>query len=139
MGASLGALFAGDYLTLFIFWEVMAFSSVFLVWYRKEQRSIDAGYRYLLVHVFGGLLFFTGMMLYYAKTGSLAFEHILPANAGLAEYLILAGFCSQRGRITSPRLAAGCLSRGDGGGCGVHVRLYDKNGRLCPCQGVCRI
>jgi multicomponent Na+:H+ antiporter subunit D len=92
IGASLGALFAGDYLTLFIFWEIMAFSSVFLVWYRKEKRSIDAGYRYLLVHIFGGLLFFTGMMLYYAKTGNLAFEHILPANAGLPEYLILAGF-----------------------------------------------
>jgi multicomponent Na+:H+ antiporter subunit D len=93
IGASLGAIFAGDYLTLFIFWEIMAFSSVFLVWYRREQRSIDAGYRYLLMHVFGGLLFFTGMMFYYAKTGNLAFEHILPANAGLPEYLILAGFC----------------------------------------------
>jgi len=92
IGASLGALFAGDYLTLFIFWESMAFSSVFLIWYRKEKRSIDAGYRYLLVHIFGGLLFFTGMILYYAKTGNLAFEHILPANAGLPEYLILAGF-----------------------------------------------
>ncbi len=69
IGSSLGAIFAGDYLTLFIFWEIMAFSSVFLVWYRREKRSIDAGYRYLLVHVFGGLLFFTGMMLYYFKTG----------------------------------------------------------------------
>jgi multicomponent Na+:H+ antiporter subunit D len=62
VGSSLGAIFAGDYLTLFIFWEAMAFSSVFLVWYRKEKRSVDAGYRYLLMHVFGGLLFFTGMM-----------------------------------------------------------------------------
>ncbi|MDI9558153.1 MAG: Na+/H+ antiporter subunit D, partial [Pseudomonadota bacterium] len=57
VGASLGAIFAGDYLTLFIFWEIMAFSSVFLVWYRKEKKSITAGYRYLLVHVFGGLCF----------------------------------------------------------------------------------
>lgn len=92
VGGSLGAIFAGDYLTLFIFWEMMAFSSVFLVWYRKEKKSIDAGYRYLLVHVFGGLLFFTGMMLYYYKTGNLLFEHILPVDAGVAEYLILAGF-----------------------------------------------
>jgi multicomponent Na+:H+ antiporter subunit D len=92
VGSSLGAIFAGDYLTLFIFWEIMAFSSVFLVWYRREKRSIDAGFRYLLVHVFGGLLFFTGMMLYYAKTGNLVFNSILPANAGLPEYLILAGF-----------------------------------------------
>ncbi len=92
IGSSLGAIFAGDYFTVFIFWEIMAFSSVFLVWYRKEKKSIDAGYRYLLVHVFGGLLFFTGMMLYYYKTGNLLFNKVSQANAGLAEYLILAGF-----------------------------------------------
>jgi multicomponent Na+:H+ antiporter subunit D len=44
------------------------------------------------VHVFGGLLFFTGMMLYYYKTGSFAFSSIVPASAGLPEYLILSGF-----------------------------------------------
>jgi multicomponent Na+:H+ antiporter subunit D len=65
---------------------------VFLVWYGRTKKSIDAGFRYLLVHVFGGLLFFTGMMLYYYKTGSLAFNAIVPANASLAEYLILCGF-----------------------------------------------
>jgi multicomponent Na+:H+ antiporter subunit D len=32
------------------------------------------------------------MMLYYYKTGNLLFDQILPANAGVAEYLILAGF-----------------------------------------------
>ena len=92
IGGSLGAVFAGDYLTLFIFWEVMAFSSVFLVWYRKEERSVQAGYRYLLVHVFGGLCLFMGMMLYYGKTGSFVFTRILQDQAGLAEYLILIGF-----------------------------------------------
>ncbi|HLA04554.1 MAG TPA: Na(+)/H(+) antiporter subunit D [Syntrophales bacterium] len=92
VGGSLGAIFAGDYLTLFIFWEIMAFSSVFLIWYRKEKRSIEAGFRYLLVHVFGGLCLFTGMMLHYHQTGSLAFVNILPAGASLPQYLILAGF-----------------------------------------------
>ncbi len=92
VGSSLGAIFAGDYLTLFIFWEIMAFSSVFLIWYRKKQKSTDAGYRYLLVHVFGGLLFFTGMMLYYFKTGNLLFDRVSQGSAGLEEYLILAGF-----------------------------------------------
>ncbi len=97
IGASLGAIFAGDYLTLFIFWEIMAFSSVFLVWYRREQRSIDAGYRYLLMHVFGGLLFFTGMMLYYAKTGNLAFEQYTPCQRGSSRNILsLPGFASTR-------------------------------------------
>lgn len=92
VGASLGAIFSGDYLTLFIFWELMAFSSVFLVWYRREKKSIDAGFRYLMVHVFGGLLFFTGMILYYYKTGDLVFTRIFQNQAGIAEYFILAGF-----------------------------------------------
>ncbi len=92
VGSSLGAIFAGDYFTLFIFWEIMAFSSVFLVWYRRTKKSLDAGFRYLLVHVFGGLLFFTGMMLYHYKTGSLAFNAVAPGSASLAEYLILCGF-----------------------------------------------
>ena len=92
VGSSLGAVFGGDYFTVFIFWEIMAFSSVFLVWYRANKRSIDAGFRYLLVHIFGGLLFFTGMMLYYYKVGNLLFLANQPGNAGLPEYLILAGF-----------------------------------------------
>lgn len=92
VGSSLGALFAGDYLTLFLFWEIMAFSSVLLIWYRRTPAAIDAGFRYLLVHVFGGLCLFTGIMLVYFKTGDLEFTAFLPAEAGLAEYLVLAGF-----------------------------------------------
>jgi multicomponent Na+:H+ antiporter subunit D len=92
VGSSLGAVFAGDYLTLFIFWEVMAFSSVFLIWYRRQQKAVEAGYRYLLYHVFGGLLLFAGMMFYYQKTGSFAFNGISPSGASWPEYLILAGF-----------------------------------------------
>ncbi len=92
VGGSLGAVFAGDYLTLFIFWETMAFSSVFLIWYGKRPQSVAAGYRYLLFHVFGGLLLFAGMMFYYAKTGSFAFNAISPSGASWPEYLILAGF-----------------------------------------------
>ena len=92
VGASLGAIFAGDYLTLFIFWEIMAFSSVFLVWYRKEKKSIEAGFRYLLFHVFGGLLFFTGHDALLPRRAASSSTSILPANASWPEYLILAGF-----------------------------------------------
>ena len=92
VGGALGAVFAGDYLTLFIFWEIMAFSSVFLIWYRREKKSIEAGYRYLLFHVFGGLLLFSGLLLNYQQTGSMAFTSLLPMNASWPQYLILAGF-----------------------------------------------
>src|SRR5512140_2249158 len=55
VAGSIGAIYAGDFATLFLFWEVMAFSSVFLVWFRGRKESLPAGFRYLLVHVAGGL------------------------------------------------------------------------------------
>ena len=65
VGGSLGVTLCGDYLTLFIFWEMMAFASTFLVWYRKKRRSIEAGFRYLLVHTAGGLVLLAGIFLRY--------------------------------------------------------------------------
>ncbi len=92
VAGSLGVTLAGDYLTLFIFWELMAFASTFLIWYRKKKKSIEAGYRYLLVHTAGGLILLGGIFLHYKSTGDLTFTQILPKDAGIAEYLIMIGF-----------------------------------------------
>jgi len=92
VAGSLGVTFAGDYLTLFIFWELMAVSSVFLIWYRRKKASIKAGFRYLLVHTAGGLVLLAGILLKYQATKSMAFGPISPEGAGLAEYLIMTGF-----------------------------------------------
>ncbi len=92
VGGSLGVVFAGDYVTVFIFWEMMAFASVFLIWFRREPASLKAGFRYLLMHVFGGLLLLAGIFLHYIHAGNMDFVLIPKASAGLAEYLILAGF-----------------------------------------------
>ncbi len=92
VAGSIGAIFAGDLLTLFLFWEVMAFSSVFLIWFRGREQSLAAGYRYLLVHVAGGVSLLAGIVLHHAATGSFAFEHFEVHNAHLAEWLILIGF-----------------------------------------------
>lgn len=92
VAGSLGTTLAGDYLTVFIFWELMAFASVFLVWYRKRKRSIEAGYRYLLVHTFGGLVLLGGIFLRYQNVGDLTFDLISVDHATLADYLIMIGF-----------------------------------------------
>jgi multicomponent Na+:H+ antiporter subunit D len=92
VAGSLGVTLAGDYLTLFIFWELMAFASVFLVWYRRKRRSMEAGFRYLMVHVAGGLILFAGIFLRYQALHDLHFTRILVPDAGLAEYLIMIGF-----------------------------------------------
>ncbi|MBI5016847.1 MAG: Na(+)/H(+) antiporter subunit D [Deltaproteobacteria bacterium] len=92
VAGSLGVTLAGDYLTLFVFWELMAVASTFLVWLRRRPESTAAGYRYLLVHVAGGLILMAGIFLRYGATGSLAVGRILPEHADLAAYLILIGF-----------------------------------------------
>ena len=52
-GSALGVTFAGDLFTLYIFWEIMAISAVFLIWARKTEAAISAGWRYLLFHIVG--------------------------------------------------------------------------------------
>jgi multicomponent Na+:H+ antiporter subunit D len=89
---SLGAIFAGDLLTLFLFWEVMAFSSVFLIWFRRRPESTAAGFRYLLVHVAGGLSLLAGIILHVKATGSTMFTAFDVHHTTGAGYLILIGF-----------------------------------------------
>jgi multicomponent Na+:H+ antiporter subunit D len=90
---SLGAIYAGDYLTLFVFWELMAFSSVFLVWFRREPESLAAGFRYLLVHTAGGLALLAGIVLLGREPGgSLAFVAFDVHHPSAAAWLVLAGF-----------------------------------------------
>ena len=92
VAGSLGVTLAGDYLTLFVFWELMAFASTFLIWYRKKKRSIEAGYRYLLVHTAGGLVLLAGIFLLYQSGHDLSFGVFSQEGAGWAEYLIMIGF-----------------------------------------------
>jgi multicomponent Na+:H+ antiporter subunit D len=91
-GGSLGAIYAGDLLTLFVFWEVMALSSVFLIWFRRSPQSPAAGFRYLLVHMAGGVALLTGIVLHLQATGSLAFVAFEVKQMTPATWLILTGF-----------------------------------------------
>jgi multicomponent Na+:H+ antiporter subunit D len=89
-GSALGLTFAGDFITVFAFWEAMAVSSVFLIMYQKGERALNSGFRYLMVHLFGGACLLAGIIIYVGKTGSTQFTQI---NFGdLSSYLILLGF-----------------------------------------------
>ncbi len=88
-----GSVFAADYPTLFIFWELMSVSSTFLVWLRRAPASTRAGFRYFLFHTFGGLLLLAGLLLRYKATGSWAFDAVSPNDAKIYDYLTMLGFC----------------------------------------------
>jgi len=93
VAGSIGAIYAGDLLTLFLFWELMAFSSVFLIWFRGREESLGAGFRYLLVHVAGGVSLLAGIILHYhATNGDLTFGLFDVAHPTPAAWLIVIGF-----------------------------------------------
>ncbi len=93
VAGSIGVIFSGDFVVLFLFWELMAFASVFLVWFRRGPKSMATGYRYILVHTLGGLFLLAGFVLRYQATGGdLTFGPMEVANPDLATWLILLGF-----------------------------------------------
>lgn len=93
IAGAFGCTFAGDYLTLFIFWELMSVSSTFLVWLRRAPASTKAGMRYLLFHILGGLFLLGGLLLRYQVTHDFAFVAVDPSAARYYDILIMIGFC----------------------------------------------
>ncbi len=91
-GAALGVTFAGDLLSLYVFWELLAISSVLLIWQCRKPAAVAAGFRYLLIHVFGGLILLAGIILHWSQTGSIAFVEMGPFASGPAWVLILLAF-----------------------------------------------
>lgn len=89
-GSAVGALFAGDLITLFVFWELTAISSVFLIWSRRTDRAYAAGMRYLIVQVCSGMILLAGILIHLRETGSIAFE-VLGLN-GLGTTLVFIAF-----------------------------------------------
>jgi Formate hydrogenlyase subunit 3/Multisubunit Na+/H+ antiporter, MnhD subunit len=89
---SLGVIYSGDYLSLFFFWEMMAFASVFLIWFRRGLNSPAVGYRYLIIHTIGGVILLAGILLRYQSTGTIAFDLLDVARPEFSTWLIMIGF-----------------------------------------------
>jgi multicomponent Na+:H+ antiporter subunit D len=100
-GAAIGVTLAGDLLTVFIFWELMAIGSTLVIWSAGSEASRRASGRYLALHLLGGMLLFAGVAGHFAQTGDLAFGRMTLDTP--AEWLILAGFLLNAG---APPLSA---------------------------------
>jgi len=75
-GSAICATFAGDLITLFVFWELMAIGSTLVVWTGRQKDSGPAGWRYAAVHFVGGALMLAGIAAYAAQGGDFA----IPVN-----------------------------------------------------------
>lgn len=89
-GAAISAVFAGDMITLFVFWELTAISAVFHIWASRTEAAYRAGMRYLIIQVGSGVFLLAGVILYANATGSIAFGYL--GLNGLATTLILIAF-----------------------------------------------
>ena len=89
-GGAIAAVFAGDMITLFIFFEVAAVASVFLIWARRTERAFAAGMRYLIFQIGAGVILLAGLLIHFSVTGSINFDKLgLDAPGGI---LILIAF-----------------------------------------------
>lgn len=89
-GSAMGVVMAGDLITLFFFWEMLTMGAVLCLLARKTPASGRAAMRYLLVHVFGGVVLLAGLVLHLAAGGSTAFDRI--ELEGIGPWLMLFGF-----------------------------------------------
>ncbi|MEM7661944.1 MAG: Na(+)/H(+) antiporter subunit D [Pseudomonadota bacterium] len=75
-GAAVSATFVGDFMSLFLFWELTAVSSVFLILQTGTRAAYGAAMRYLGVQVLSGVLLLFGAAQLYAATGSVALREL---------------------------------------------------------------
>lgn len=88
-GGAIGVSFAGDLIVMFIFWELMALSSVVVVWSGGTLGAKRAGIRYIVMHLLGGLLLKVGIEGITMHTGSMEIRALTLDN--LNAWLVFAG------------------------------------------------
>jgi multicomponent Na+:H+ antiporter subunit D len=81
-GSAIGAVFAGDLITLFFYWEGTAIASVFLIWARRTEGAFNTGMRYLVIQIGSGVVLLAGVALLYRETGSITFGAITLGSLG---------------------------------------------------------
>jgi multicomponent Na+:H+ antiporter subunit D len=100
-GSAIGVTLAGDLITVFVFWELMAVGSTLVIWSAGTPAAWAASRRYVAVHLAGGVILFAGITGHILTTGELGFTAM--GTDSVAHWLILAGFLINAG---APPLSA---------------------------------
>lgn len=86
---AIGVSFAGDLITLFLFWEFMALFSTLVVWSGGTEHARRAGIRYAVVHLLGGIVLKSGIIGLAVQTGSIEVQALTLES--VSTWLILIG------------------------------------------------
>ncbi|MCK5167237.1 MAG: Na+/H+ antiporter subunit D, partial [Rhodospirillaceae bacterium] len=94
-GSAIGVAFAGDLITMFIFWELMAIGSSMVIWSAMTQSSYKSSMRYIMMHLFGGVILMIGVVAHAVNTGSIEFTAMELGSFGT--WMMLIGFLINAG------------------------------------------
>jgi multicomponent Na+:H+ antiporter subunit D len=89
-GSAIGAVFSGELVSLFFYWEGTAIASVFLIWARRTEASYHTGMRYLIIQISSGVILLAGLGVQFQTTGSIAFDKM--ELSSVASWLIFIAF-----------------------------------------------
>lgn len=100
-GSAIGVTLAGDLISVFVFWELMAIGSTLVIWSEGSAVAYRASVRYLMIHLLGGVILMAGIAGHVAEFGTIEFTRMTLDSP--SHWLILAGFLVNAG---APPLSA---------------------------------
>jgi multicomponent Na+:H+ antiporter subunit D len=86
---AIGVCFAGDLITMFLYWELMAIFSTIVVWCGGTPGARAAGIRYAIMHLLGGVILKVGIEGVVIGTGSIQIQPLLATD--FSTWMILIG------------------------------------------------
>jgi multicomponent Na+:H+ antiporter subunit D len=91
LGAVQGTVFAKDLISFYVFLEMTTVATYFLIIHKRNIKTFQAGYKYILITLIGAFLILLSIILVYADTGS--YEVIVVTKSGgfIAPVLFLLG------------------------------------------------
>ncbi len=128
-GSAVGVTLAGDLITVFVFWELMAVGSTLVIWSAGTRMAYAASLRYVMIHLLGGVILFAGIAGHLTESGDAAFGRM--TTDSISHWLILAGFLINAGAPPPVRVAARRLPRGLLERHRFPFGFYDQGGGLC--------
>jgi len=103
LSTTLGVFLAGDFLTLFVFFEALGLTGLLFVLHEGSARARRAAVKYFWMTFVGGVALLAGILLLAGQTGSSAMTPLTqaadPALVGLALLLMLVGFGVKAGML----------------------------------------
>ena len=102
LAGCMGIFMAGDFFTLFVFFELMSLTSYVLVVHEETIDALRAGYKYLIMTIIGGLALFFGIIITFELGGSVSLTGTTliqePSNLALFAFIsFLIGFGMKAG------------------------------------------